>query len=237
MSAMSRVIVEQFLKSFERAPEELILDFDATDDRVLGLQDGRAFHGYYRDWCFLPLYVFFGEQLLVYYLRPSNIDAARHAWAILKLLVTRLREQYWPEVKIIFRGDSGFCRWKMLRWCDRHGVDYIVGLAKNSRLLALTLQIRDHAAEGFEQTKEKQRNFGWIDYAAKSWDRQRRVIAKAEHSAQGANLRFVVTSLTGDPQTLYNETYCARGEMESRQSRSLLASASIERATDSRNPR
>ncbi len=213
--AMSRVLVEQFVASFERVPEELILDFDATDDRVHGLQAGRAFHGYYGDWCFLPLYVFCGEQLLVSYLRPSNIDPARHAWAILKLLVTRLRER-WPDVKIIFRGDSGFCRRKMLRWCDRHEIDYIVGLAKNSRLLALAEQAREHAAKRFEQTKEKQRHFVWIDYAAGSWDRQRRVIAKAEHSVQGANPRFVVTSLTGDPQALYDGTYCARGEMENR---------------------
>lgn len=213
--AISRVLVEQFISSFSKEPEELILDFDATDDRVHGLQVGRAFHGYYGDWCFLPLYVFCGEQLLVSYLRPSNIDVARHAWAILKLLVTRLRE-HWPDVKIIFRGDSGFCRWKMLRWCDRHGIDYIVGLAKNSRLLALTREARDRAAKGFEEAREKQRHFVWIDYAAQSWDRQRRVIAKAEHTVQGANPRFVVTSLTGDPQTLCDDTYCARGEMENR---------------------
>jgi hypothetical protein len=126
-TAMSRVLVEQFIASFKAAPAELILDFDATDDRVHGLQEGHFFHGYYGAWCFLPLYVFCGEQLLVSYLRPSNIDVARHAWAILKLLVTRLRPA-WPGVRIIFRGDSGFCRWKMLRWCERHGVDYILRL-------------------------------------------------------------------------------------------------------------
>jgi hypothetical protein len=213
--AISRVLVEQFIASFKAAPAELILDFDATDDRVHGLQQGRAFHGYYGDWCFLPLYVFCGEQLLVSYLRPSNIDVARHAWAILKLLVTRLR-QAWPGVKIIFRGDSGFCRWKMLRWCERRRVDYIVGLAKNSRLLALAADWMKSAEEQHQSTKEKQRLFGWLDYAAGSWDRARRVIAKAEHSAQGANPRFVVTSLTGDAQALYDEIYCARGEMENR---------------------
>ena len=214
-AAMSRVLVEQFVKSFKAAPAELILDFDATDDRVHGLQKGRFFHGYYGDWCFLPLYVFCGEQLLVSYLRPSNIDVAKHAWAILKLLVTRLR-QAWPSSKIIFRGDSGFCRWKMLRWCERHGVDYIVGLAKNSRLLALAAESRQSAATQFESTQEKQRLFGWLDYAAGTWDRARRVIAKAEHSAQGANPRFVVTSLEGDAQALYDDIYCARGEMENR---------------------
>jgi hypothetical protein len=213
--AMSRVIVEQFIASFKTVPSELILDFDATDDRVHGGQEGRFFHGYYGDWCFLPLYVFCGEQLLVSYLRPSNIDVARHAWAILKLLVTRLR-QTWPGVKIIFRGDSGFCRWKMLRWCERHGVDYIVGLAKNSRLLALAGEGMQSAAAAFESSKEKQRHFGWIDYAAETWDRPRRVIAKAEHSAQGANPRFVLTSLEGNAQELYDQVYCARGEMENR---------------------
>jgi hypothetical protein len=184
-------------------------------DRVHGLQQGRFFHGYYGDWCFLPLYVFCGEQLLVSYLRPSNIDGAKHAWAILKLLVARLRAA-WPKVKILFRGDSGFCRWKMLRWCERHGVDYIVGLAKNPRLLALADRLRQSAAAQFESTKEKQRHFGCIEYAAASWDRARRVIAKAEHNAQGANPRFVVTSLEGDAQQLYDELYCARGEMENR---------------------
>jgi len=214
-AAMSRVLVEQFIASFPTAPSELILDFDATDDRVHGLQEGRFFHGYYGDWCFLPLYVFCGEQLLVSYLRPSNIDAAKHAPAILKLLVTRLRAA-WPGVKIIFRGDSGFCRWKMLRWCERHGVDYLVGLAKNSRLLALAAESRQSAAAKYESTQEKQRLFGWLDYAADTWDRERRVIAKAEHSTQGANPRFVVTSLAGDAQAIYDDIYCARGEMENR---------------------
>jgi Transposase DDE domain group 1 len=234
--AISRALLEQFIQSFKAAPAELILDFDATDDRVHGLQEGRFYHGYYGDWCFLPLYVFCGEQLLVSYLRPSNIDVARHAWAILKLLVTRLRT-VWPGVKIIFRGDcwapprppcglpsagylaplgSGFCRWKMLRWCERHGVDYLVGLAKNSRLLGLAASWMKSAEEQHQSTKEKQRLFGWLDYAAGSWDKERRVIAKAEHSAQGANPRFVVTSLEGDPREIYDEIYCARGEMENR---------------------
>jgi hypothetical protein len=213
--ALSRVLVEQFVASFAQAPAELILDFDATDDRVHGMQEGRSFHGYYGDWCFLPLYVFCGEQLLVSYLRRSNIDAARHAPAILKLLVVRLR-QAWPGVRIIFRGDSGFCRWKMLRWCEKHGVDYIVGVAKNARLLRLTEGLRHEAAGQQQAQQQKARLFGWIDYAAQTWDRPRRLIAKAEHSDQGANPRFVVTSLAGDAQSLYDEVYCARGEMENR---------------------
>ena len=213
--AMSRVLVEQFIASFENVPSELTLDFDATDDRVHGLQEGRFFHGYYGDWCFLPLYVFCSEQLLVSYLRPSNIDVAQHAWAILKLLVKRLRAA-WPGVKIILRGDSGFCRWRMLRWCERHGVDYIVGLAKNSRLLALAEELNERAEREYESAQQKQRLFGWLDYAAHNWDRARRVIAKAEHSSQGRNPRFVVTSLKGEAQQLYDQIYCARGEMENR---------------------
>lgn len=213
--AISKVFVESFMASFAKAPEEVILDFDATDDRVHGDQEGRAFHGYYGDWCFLPLYVFCGEQLLASYLRPSNIDGAKHAWAILKLLVMRLRQE-WPEVKIIFRGDSGFCRWKMLRWCETQGVDYIVGLAKNPRLLVLAEALMEAAAAAHESSGVKERLFQWMDYAAGTWDRSRRVILKAEHGTKGPNPRFVVTTLKGDPQTLYDKVYCARGEMENR---------------------
>ena len=215
VAAFHRVLVEQFIASFQTAPTELILDFDATDDRVHGNQEGRAFHGYYGDWCFLPLYVFCGEQVLVSYLRPSNIDAARHSWAILKLLAQRLR-QAWPEVKIILRGDSGFCRWKMLRWCERHGVGYIVGLAKNARLKAMLQPQMLEAETEHLRTKEKVRLFSDLDYAAQTWDKTRRVIAKAEHTAPGGNPRFVVTNLEGDAQALYDEVYCARGEMENR---------------------
>lgn len=213
--AISRVFVEQFIASFSSPPEELILDFDATDDRVHGNQEGRFFHGYYGDYCFLPLYVFCGEQLLVSYLRPSNIDAARHAWAILKLLVTRLRQQ-WPKVRILVRADSGFCRFRMLRWCERHQVDYIVGVAKNARLLALSAHLLESANHTFEQSGTKVRLFSWISYQAQSWDKPRRLIVKAEHTRKGANPRFLVSTLYGAAQKLYDEIYCARGEMENR---------------------
>ena len=126
-------MVESFIASFDTVPQELVLDFDATDDAVHGRQVGRFFHGYYDHYCFLPLYVFCGEHLLVSYLRRSNIDGAKHAWAILALLVKRLR-QAWPGVRLILRADSGFCRHRMLSWCERHDVGYIVGLAKNTRL-------------------------------------------------------------------------------------------------------
>lgn len=213
--ALHAVLVEQFIASFKTPPAELILDFDATDDAVHGTQEGRFFHGYYDHYCFLPLYVTCGEQLLVSYLRPSNIDGAKHAWAILALLVKRLR-QAWPQVEIIFRGDSGFCRWRMLAWCDRHDVGYIVGLAKNKRLLFQAQSLMRVAEERFETTGEKQRLFWRTNYAAATWDAPRSVIIKAEHGLRGANPRFVVTNLDGDAQALYDTLYCARGEMENR---------------------
>jgi Transposase DDE domain group 1 len=210
-----QVLFEQFVGSFAAPPRELVLDFDCTDDRVHGMQVGRAFHGYYYDYCFLPLYVFCGEQLLVSYLRPSNIDPAKHAWAILAKLVGALRER-WPEVKIILRADSGFCRWKMLRWCESHQVDYIVGIAKNERLKALSAKLGQRAERKHRKSGEKVRLFQRFKYRAGSWDKKRCIIAKAEHTAEGANPRFVVTNLVGRAQTLYDQIYCARGEMENR---------------------
>ena len=212
---LHEVLLDQFIASFKRAPKKLILDFDATDDPVHGEQDGRFFHGYYRHYCFLPLYVFCGHQLLVSYLRPSNIDGAKHGWAILSLLVKRLR-QVWPKVQIIFRGDGGFCRWKMLRWCDHHEVGYIIGLAKNKRLNRLTASLQDEAAACFAATGHKVRWFTDFQYAARSWDGARRVIAKIEHSQHGVNPRYVVTNLEGDAKQLYDKLYCARGDMENR---------------------
>jgi hypothetical protein len=212
---MSQVLVEAFIASHTTAPKELVLDFDATDDAIHGNQEGRFFHGYYDHYCFLPLYVTCGQQLLVAYLRPANIDAARHSRAILKLLVARFRQE-WPDVKIILRADSGFCRWRTLRWCDRHGVDYIVGLAKNAVLQRLARRSMITAHWQYRCTGAKQRLFEEFSYAAGTWDRPRRVIAKAEHSAQGENPRFVVTSLPGTPSVLYDELYCQRGDAENR---------------------
>jgi len=212
---MHEVFFEKFVNSFQSAPKELILDCDCTDDRVHGLQEGRHFHGFYYDFCFLPLYVFCGEQLLVSYLRQSNIDSAKHAWAILALLVKALRKR-WPQVKIILRADSGFCRWKMLRWCERAGVHYIVGLAKNERLNALSAKLQKRAERKHHRSGLKVRLFSQFHYKAKTWDKKRRVIAKAEHSDRGANPRYVLTNLEGRSQSLYDDIYCARGEMENR---------------------
>jgi hypothetical protein len=213
--AIHQVMIEQFIDSFDTPPKELILDFDATDDPIHGDQEGRFFHGYYDHYCFLPLYVFCGDQLLVSYLRPSNIDGAKHSWAILSLLVKRLRQQ-WPTVKIIFRGDSGFCRHRILSWCERNNVDFIVGLAGNSRLKEESNDLRILSEGLYKYTKQKQREFDSFRYGAKSWSKQRRVIAKAEYSHRGENLRFIVTNLKGNPQRLYDKVYCARGEMENR---------------------
>jgi len=210
-----RVLIEQFIASFAEAPQELILDFDATDDRVHGEQDGRHFSAYYDSYCFLPLYVFCGEQLLVAYLRSAKHDGALHAAAIMKLLTRRLR-QAWPNVRLVFRGDSGFCRDRLLSWCERNDVDYIIGLQKNSRLLAMAATWREQAQAAFESAATAQRVFGEFAYQARSWRRARRVIAKAEHNAQGANPRFILTTLPEPPQEAYEWIYCARGEMENR---------------------
>lgn len=208
-------MVEAFIASFDRAPEELVLDFDATDDTVHGGQEGRFFHGYYKSYCFLPLYVFCGDRLLVSYLRPSNIDAAKHSWAILALLVRRLR-QAWPQVRIVLRADSGFCRHRMLNWCERHDVGYIVGLAKNQRINEQAGMWAAWAEAAWRHSGEKQRLFAELHYGARTWSRRRRVIARLEHGPMGANPRYVVTNLPGDGQHLYDRLYCRRGEMENR---------------------
>jgi hypothetical protein len=213
--AMAVVLVDQFIASHRDAPEHLILDFDATDDPVHGRQEKRFFHGYYDHHCFLPLYVFCGDELLVAYLRPSNIDASKHTRAVLKLLVGKLRAA-WPAVKITIRGDSGFCRHRLMRWCDSRGIGYVLGLAKNPVLKQLARDEIERAQRQFQHCGQPQRVFGSFSYAAGSWDRRRRVIAKAEHNAQGANPRFVVTNVPGDPQELYEDVYCQRGEMENR---------------------
>ncbi len=215
LARMSEVFVEQFIASHKRPPKELVLDFDPTDDRVHGKQEGRFFHGYYDSYCFLPLYVFCGDQLLCAYLRPSNIDASRHSRAILKLIVKRFRRA-WPKVRLIFRGDSGFCRWKLLRWCDKHDVGYVVGIARNQVLERMAEPFMDEARKAYDESGVKQRHFHEITYAAKTWDRQRRVIVKAEVLPKGPNVRFVVTNLTDDPETIYDERYTARGDMENR---------------------
>lgn len=210
-----KIFVDQFLASYDTPPEEITLDFDATDDLVHGNQEGRFFHGYYGNYCFLPLYVFCGTQLLVAYLRKANQDQAKHAGAILKLLVQRIRQE-WPQVRIIMRADSGFCRSTTLSWCDRNNVGYDIGIAKNAVLERELDPLMQQAQELYESTQEKQVLFTEFEYAAGSWPYPRKIIGKAEYSEHGPNPRFIVTNLEGEPQNLYQEVYCARGDMENR---------------------
>lgn len=215
---LHRLLVDQFIASFKSAPEELVLDFDATDCPLHGQQEGRFFHGYYDSYCYLPLYVFCGQQLLCALLRPSRIDAAKHAAAVLKLLVKRLR-QAWPHVRILFRADSGFCRQRILNWCERNAVDYVIGLARNERLVQQVEYAQLMLAEQHEATGTKQRWISEFDYAAKSWSHERRVITRLEWGAQGSNPRFVVTNLgklDAPAEWLYDHLYCQRGEAENR---------------------
>ncbi len=215
LARISEVFVDQFIASYPKPPEEIILDFDATEDAVHGQQEGRFFHGYYDCYCFLPLYVFCGDRLLCAYLRPSKIDGAKHARGILKLLVRRIRES-WPKVRIIFRGDSGFCRWKTLKYCDKNDIGYVVGLAKNATLKRRAKPFMEAAQKAYHATGEKQRSFHEFEYGAKTWDRKRRVILKAEHLPKGANARFVVTNLDRPSAAIYDGLYTQRGDMENR---------------------
>jgi len=200
--------------------ERIVLDLDATDDPIHGQQLGRFFHGYYGDYCYLPLYIFAGDHPLAAILRPSDIDAARGCLPHNERIVYRIR-QSWPRVEIVLRGDSGFCRDYLMRWCETNGVEYVLGLAKNKRLLRIVGKEMQEAKELFTQTKQPARVFKDFVYRTqKSWSQQRRVVGKAEHiKGDKANPRFVVTSLSEsafDAKTLYEEQYCARGELENR---------------------
>ena len=212
-AAVHNIMFEQFIAQQHKAPTELVLDFDATDDAIHGDQEGKYFNGYYDQYCFMPLYVFCQDQLLVSYLRPSNIDGAKHAWAILALLVKGFRK-IWPDVKIIFRGDAGFCRHKMLSWCERHGVEYIVGMAKNSCLMRYVKTEVIIAQIAYEATHMIQRRFCQFDYAAKSWKETRRMVARIQYDEHGASVRLIITNRPGQAKTHYEQRYCQRGNME-----------------------
>lgn len=208
-----------FLQSYDKAPSAIVLDLDATDDLVHGHQLGRFFHGYYKNYCFLPLYIFCGDHLLCARLRPADIDASAGSVKELERIISQIRSQ-WPEVQIIIRGDSGFCREHIMFWCEANGVDYVLGLAKNERLKKEIAEELQQAKELHEQTSQPERVFRDFEYQTlKSWSRSRRVVGKAEYMQKGENPRFVVTSLSikqFDAKTLYEQQYCARGEMENR---------------------
>jgi len=213
--ALHGVLIDQFIASHKTAPEELVLDIDASDVPLHGAQELSQFHAYYDHHCYLPLYVFCGQAMLACYLRPSKIDGAKHAAAVIRLLVTRLR-QAWPNTRFIVRGDSGFCRRRLLQWCERSRVGYLIGLARNARLHAAVQIAEASLADAYSASGLKQRLIGEFSYAAKSWSHERRIITRLEYGAQGTNPRFIVTNLEGDPAQLYDRLYCQRGEAENR---------------------
>ncbi|NUZ07397.1 IS1380 family transposase [Schlegelella sp. ID0723] len=188
--ALHGVLLDQFVLSHAKAPEELVLDIDASDVPLHGQQELSQFHAYYDHHCYLPLYVFCGQALLACVLRPSKIDGVKHAAAVIKLIVTRLR-QAWPNTRFIVRADSGFCRRRLLQWCERSDVSYIVGLARNARLNAAVEVAEACLADAYEASGSKQRLIGEFSYAAKSWSHERRVITRLEYGDQGTNPRFV----------------------------------------------
>jgi hypothetical protein len=221
--AIDELLVKVFLESHGEAPEEIILDLDTTDLPLHGKQEGRFFHGYYDSYCYLPLYIFCGEQLLCARLRAANHDASFGCLAEIERIVAQIRAA-WPTVRIILRGDSGFCRDQVMSWCESQGVDFVFGLARNQRLRRIIGAQLHEAGEEWKQTGKPARVFTEFDYQAKKtkkggWERERRVTAKAEHLDGKENPRFVVTSLASGrwaAQALYETLYCARGEMENR---------------------
>ncbi len=221
--AVDELLVKIFIESHQHAPEQIILDVDTTDLPLHGRQEGRFFHGYYDCYCYLPLYIFCGEHVLCARLREANHDAAFGSREEIERTVKQIRKA-WPEVKIIVRGDSGFCRNELMSWCESHGVDFAFGMARNKKLRRIIGAQMHEATEQWKQTGKPARVFTDIEYQTKKtkkggWDRARRVAAKAEHIDGKENPRFVVTSLTSEQRpakALYEELYCARGDMENR---------------------
>jgi hypothetical protein len=221
--ALDELLVSLFLEAHRQAPEQIILDVDTTDLPLHGKQEGRFFHGYYDCYCYLPLYIFCGEHVLCARLRQSNRDASAGSLPEIERVVGQIRAA-WPEVRIILRADSGFCRNELMSWCENNRVDYVFGLARNKRLRRIIGRQMQAATEQWNQTGKAARLFTEFDYRVKKrkkggWDRERRVVAKAEHLDGKENPRFIITSLSGEKwaaQKLYEELYCARGDMENR---------------------
>ncbi len=217
--AMKALFVDLFIQAHRSPPGRLILDVDATDDPLHGHQEERFFHGYYKGYCYLPLYVFCGRDLLLAKLRPANLDAAAGAKEEIAGIVSQLRRS-WPNAEIVLRADSGFCREDLMAWCEANNVGYVFGLARNARLEAESAEELAEAEKKAAESGKPERIFKEILYQTrKTWSRARRVVAKAEHLPKGANPRFIVTSLSAkdfDARELYETIYCARGEMENR---------------------
>jgi hypothetical protein len=218
-AAIEDLFVELFLQAYKAAPQEIVLDLDATHDPLHGHQEGRFFHGYYDCYCYLPLYVFCGRHLLAAKLRRSNIDASAGAVAEVERIVGQIRAR-WPRVAILLRADSGFARDELMAWCEANGVDYVFGLARNKRLVgAIAAELAAAEADSLTHGGPVRRFADFFWRTLDSWGRARRVVAKAEHLPKGSNPRFVVTSLTAraiDARTFYEDVYCARGEVENR---------------------
>jgi hypothetical protein len=218
-AAIEALPVTLFLEAQQRPPEQIILDLDATDDPLHGHQEGRFFHGYYDGYCYLPLYVFCGRHLLAAKLRPSDIDASAGSVAEVERIVRQIRIR-WPFVRILLRADSGFAREALMAWCEQNHVDYLFGLARNARLVAMIEEELAAAQAAAEQTGHPARRFKDFQWRTlDSWSQERRVVAKAEWTHGEANPRFVVTSLKRSEaatRQLYEDIYCARGEMENR---------------------
>jgi hypothetical protein len=218
-ATIEALFVDLFLEAHEHPPKQIILDLDATDDPLHGHQEGRFFHGYYDCYCYLPLYIFCGPHLLAAKQRPANIDAAAGAIEEVARIAAQIRTR-WPEMRIVLRADSGFAREALMHWCELNGVEFVFGLAKNQRLVAEIAAELAAAEEESKTSSQPARRFKEFSWSTRdSWSRQRRVIAKAEWTAGAANPRFVVTSLSAEdaaPQQLYEEIYCARGDMENR---------------------
>ncbi|MFV2069887.1 MAG: IS1380 family transposase [Pirellulales bacterium] len=216
---VQRLFTSLFLQAHDAPPPRIVLDLDATDDPLHGHQAGRFFHGYYKNYCYLPLYIFCGEHLLCARLRPADIDGAAGSVKELKQIVAQIRAQ-WPHVQIVIRADSGFCREPIMTWCEANGVEYVLGLAKNDRLIGEIGEELKEAKQQFQETGQAARVFKDFSYQTlTSWSQSRRVIGKAEHLPKGSNPRFVVTTLSAeafDARALYEDEYCARGEMENR---------------------
>ena len=217
--AIDTLLVDLFLQAHARAPRQIVLDLDATDTPLHGRQEARFFHGYYGHYCYLPLYIFCGDHLLCARLRPSNIDASAGSQEEVQRIVRQIRAR-WPKTRIILRADSGFCREELLAWCERNKVQYVFGFARNQRLRRIIGRAMHQAKQEHQRTGKAARVFCEFTYRTqKSWSRQRRVIAKAEHIEGKENPRYLVTSLSEQDwpaQKLYEQLYCARGEMENR---------------------
>jgi hypothetical protein len=223
---MDDLLVNLFLEAYDNPPEEIILDVDVTDDLLHGHQEDRFFHGYYRSYCYLPLYIFCDEHLLCARLRTADQDGAAGTVDELARIVERIRLS-WPKTRIIVRGDGGFCREDLMAWCENHSVAYVLGVPKNSRLKAIIAEEMAPARSRYEATDHAARVFRDFRYQTRtSWSCERRVIGKAEHLAKGENPRFVVTTLSTeewDACSLYEDLYCARGDMENRIKEQQLA--------------